>query len=60
MREFLEMGGYAAYVWPSYGIALAVLAGLLWLSLRDWRRNRALLERLEGERRSRRNAGDAS
>ena len=23
--EFLTMGGYAAYVWPAYGIALVVL-----------------------------------
>ena len=25
MSEFLHMGGYAAYVWSSYGIALVVL-----------------------------------
>jgi heme exporter protein D len=25
MSEFFEMGGYAAYVWPSYGLALIVL-----------------------------------
>ena len=25
-HEFLTMGGYAAYVWPSYGIAAAVVA----------------------------------
>lgn len=23
--EFLSMGGYAAYVWPAYGIAAVVL-----------------------------------
>ncbi len=23
--EFLSMGGYAAYVWPAYGIAAAVV-----------------------------------
>jgi heme exporter protein D len=23
--EFLAMGGYAAYVWPSFGLALIVL-----------------------------------
>ena len=28
--EFFAMGGYAAYVWSSYGLAAAVLAGL-WL-----------------------------
>lgn len=25
MNEFLNMGGYAAYVWSSYGISLVVL-----------------------------------
>ena len=25
MNEFLHMGGYAAYVWSAYGIALIVL-----------------------------------
>jgi len=26
MSEFLRMGGYAAYVWPCFGLAAAVLA----------------------------------
>jgi len=26
MSEFLRMGGYAAYVWPSFGLAILVLA----------------------------------
>ena len=25
MAEFLHMGGYAQFVWPSYGLAAAVL-----------------------------------
>jgi heme exporter protein D len=25
MNEFLAMGGYARYVWPSFGLTLAVL-----------------------------------
>ena len=25
MSEFFNMGGYAAYVWPSYGLAFVVL-----------------------------------
>lgn len=25
MNEFLNMGGYAAYVWPSYGLTLTVI-----------------------------------
>jgi len=25
MREFLDMGGYAAFVWPCYAVTLAVV-----------------------------------
>jgi heme exporter protein D len=25
MRAFLDMGGYAAYVWPAYAVTFAVL-----------------------------------
>ncbi|HHZ87645.1 MAG TPA: heme exporter protein CcmD [Chromatiaceae bacterium] len=25
MSEFMQMGGYALYVWPAYGLAVAVL-----------------------------------
>lgn len=27
MTEWLDMGGYGAYVWSSYALALVVLAG---------------------------------
>ena len=31
MREFLDMGGYAAYVWPSYAVTLIVIAlNIVW------------------------------
>lgn len=54
VREFLAMGGYAAYVWPAFGLTLAVLLGLLWQSLRLARRRdaelAALRERLRGQR----------
>ena len=26
MSEFLHMGGYAAFVWPSYGLVVAIVA----------------------------------
>jgi heme exporter protein CcmD len=26
MKEFLDMGGYAAFVWPAYLVTLAVIA----------------------------------
>ena len=27
MTAFLEMGGYAAFIWPAYGAALLILGG---------------------------------
>ena len=31
MTAFLNMGGYAAYVWPSYGLTLAVIVlNIVW------------------------------
>ncbi len=43
------MGGYAAYVWPSYGIVFLVLAGLLWASLRSLARSEEEMRALRGE-----------
>lgn len=50
MGEFFRMGGYAAYVWPAYGLAAAVLVGMLVASLASWRSRRTLLDRLEAAR----------
>ena len=36
--HFLAMGGYAQYVWPAYGIATVVLAGMAVWSWRHYRR----------------------
>lgn len=33
MNDFLHMGGYAAYVWSAYGLAAAVLVGMIAHSL---------------------------
>lgn len=31
MKEFLNMGGYAAYVWPSYGLTLiTIILNIVW------------------------------
>ena len=31
MRAFLDMGGYAAYVWPSYALTLTVMVlNIIW------------------------------
>jgi len=34
LQEFLSMGGYAAFVWPSYGLVAVVLVVNLVLPLR--------------------------
>ena len=35
MSEFLNMGGYALYVWPSYGLGFIVLALNLFFTKRQ-------------------------
>ena len=45
MEEFLHMGGYARFVWPSYGLALLVLGWNIWSALRLGRAARARAER---------------
>ena len=55
--SFFEMGGYAAYVWPAFGVGAVVLVGLLLFSLRNLRNREAVLRQLEaagGGRRRRR------
>lgn len=47
MSEFLDMGGYAAYVWPSYAISAVVLIGMLIASLRTTKARRQALDALE-------------
>ena len=41
------MGGYGAYIWPAYGISLLVLIGMVVLTLRAYRKERAALRVLE-------------
>jgi heme exporter protein D len=38
LATYMAMGGYAAFVWPAYAIAAAVLSAL---TIRSWRRYRA-------------------
>jgi heme exporter protein D len=47
LTSFLAMGGYAAYVWPAYGLTVIVLVGLLLWSLGAYRRRQRELERLQ-------------
>ena len=43
LAVWAQMGGYAAFVWPVYGIAAVVLGGLV---LYCWRRYRTSTEAL--------------
>jgi heme exporter protein D len=45
MDGFLHMGGYAAYIWPAYGVAAAVLIGLAAASWRFMRQAERAAER---------------
>ena len=54
--DFLNMGGYAAYVWPAFGIAAAILVGLLVQSRLILRSRESTLAELERQRVERRAA----
>ena len=43
MAAFLDMGGFAAFVWPCYALSLG---GMIWLALASWRRARDTARRL--------------
>ena len=60
VSAFLDMGGYAAFVWPSFAITAVVLVGMLVASLRWLRSTEAALNALQAERRARRGAGEAA
>ncbi len=45
LSEFFHMGGYAMYVWPSYGIALIVLILNWWLPYQQHKQNLKKLKR---------------
>ncbi|HEX3883905.1 MAG TPA: heme exporter protein CcmD [Stellaceae bacterium] len=50
MAAYLAMGGYAAFVWPAYGIALVVLGGITTQSWLRYRASRRALDRLQRRR----------
>ena len=57
--SFLAMGGYAAYVWPAFGVTALTMGALVWSSIRGLRADRRTLERLEGARTGRRGSPGA-
>jgi heme exporter protein D len=44
MSEFFEMGGYAAYVWPAYGLSILALTILALVSWREMKRAERLVD----------------
>lgn len=57
ISQFLKMGGYAAYVWPSYLITALVLTGAVVSSIRFARRQENDLKALQDE--TKENDGEA-
>jgi heme exporter protein D len=43
-QSWAQMGGYAAFVWPAYAVALVVLGGM---AAQSWRRYRASIRDLD-------------
>jgi heme exporter protein D len=49
MQEFLDMGGYAAFIWPCFIVSAVLLVGLLVVSQRRFKLTEATLNALEAE-----------
>jgi len=47
--KFLDMGGYAAFVWPSLGVAAMILTAMAVASLRGLRASEAALRAAEAQ-----------
>ncbi len=54
MNEFLQMGGYAIFVWPAY---LAVITVVLVLGVQSWRSQKVLTAEAAGLKQA---AGEAT
>jgi heme exporter protein D len=61
LTSFLEMGGYARFVWPSFAVTFLVLAGLLVESLYSLKVKQQRLAALQAalQRRRKGAAGEA-
>lgn len=49
INHYVAMGGYAAFIWPAYGVAALVLIAFAIDSWRRVKRAAAALRRLEAE-----------
>ncbi len=50
LAEYFAMGGYAAYVWPAYGVAALVMIALAIVAVRDYWARQALLTTLREQK----------
>ena len=51
LSTFLNMGGYAVWVWSAYGVSIVSLVGMLFFSLRSLRAREREFEQLRASRR---------
>jgi len=56
IKEFLDMGGYGAFVWPAFGASALTLAALLLASFRSLKADEKTLAMLQAAQPSRRRA----
>ena len=54
LTNYLAMGGYAAWVWPSYGLATLGVLGIVFFTRRSLRDREREFEVLKSERRGNR------
>ena len=47
IEKFLAMGGYAAYVWPAFGLTALVMIALLVATVRSLRARQSTLDLLK-------------
>jgi heme exporter protein D len=47
LAPYFAMGGYAAFVWPAYGLSAITLGGLAGWSWRRYRQSLAALSQLQ-------------
>ena len=51
MSQFFAMGGYAAFIWPAYGVSFLGLLAMVWQSWAGWRAAKKRLKALEEDKR---------
>ena len=59
MGEFFDMGGYAAFVWPAYGLSAGVLVFIAWLSIKNLKETQNTFDKLSGEQEKSKNESNA-